>query len=364
VAVALFGLLGCGAVLDSETTSEAGPANHPPIIDVRVEPVRRGSIGHRIFAPATLVARRISQIGAEVPGRIQEVYVRAGDRVETGDPLFRIDPRPYEAAFRRAEAGLDLFHSERLQIEADLARLTALRRDGIGSQSELDRAQTALDIAIARERQAREAVAMARLDLQRTLVSAPYAGSIAERLADEGTTALAQPQTIVAVIHETQELEARADVAERQLSVIRVGDPAVVHVEGLVRPIRTQVDSVADTIDPATRTYRVKMRVPNENHRLKSGSFARIEIQPAEKQDALLVSREAIRSEAARTRVLTVVDGRAVAVPVRLGLVSDSEAEILAGVEAGTPVIVGKAAQEIAPEMRVRIVESPPGHSS
>jgi RND family efflux transporter MFP subunit len=360
----LLAILGCGTVVDTETTGDVASKSAQPIIEVQVERVRRGSIGHRIFAPASLVARRVSEIGAEVPGRIQEVFVRSGDRVELDAPLFRIDPKPYEAASRRAAAGLDLARSERLQIAADLDRLKVLRSDGIGSQSDLDRAHTALAIGLARERQAKEAVAMAQLDLKRTLVTAPYAGSIAERRADEGTTALAQPQTIVVVIHETIELEARADVAERQLSVVRIGDPALVHIEGLAEPIRTQVDSVADTIDPATRTYRVKMRISNLDHRLKSGIFARIEIQPAEKRDVLLVSRAAIRSEAAHTQVLTVVDGRVVAIPVRLGLVSDADAEIMTGVELGTPVIVGKAAQELSPEMRVRVVESEPGRGS
>jgi RND family efflux transporter MFP subunit len=348
--------LGCGAVIDLESPPEIQSATVDPVVDVVAVPVRSGPISQRVFAPASLVARRVSHIGAEVPGRIQEVFVRSGDRVEAGAPLFRIDREPYEAALRRAVAGLDLARSESKQIAADLERLTALRLDGVGSQSELDRGKTALLVGRARERQAKEAVAMARLDLKRTLVVAPYAGSIAQRRADEGTTALAQPQTIVGVIHETSKLEARADVAERQLSVIRAGDPTWVHVDGLPEPIRAEVASVSDTIDPATRTYRVRIWIPNADHRLKAGIFARVEIQPAIKQNVTLVSRDAIRSEAARTNVLVVRDGRAVAVPVRLGLFSDSDAEVLAGIEVGTPVIVGKAAQELAPGMRVRVV--------
>ncbi len=348
--------MSCGSLIDSEDPAEIRSTATYPVVEVVAEPVRSGPISQRIFAPASLVARRVSYIGAEVPGRIQEVFVRSGDRVEAGASLFRIDREPYEAALRRAEAGLDLARAESRQIASDLARLTALHLDGVGSQSELDRGKTALSVGRARERQAKEAVAMARLDLKRTLVVAPYAGSIAERLADEGTTALAQPQTIVLVIHETTELEARADIAERQLSIIRVGDPAWVHVDGLPEPIRAKVASVSDNIDPATRTYRVRIWIPNADHRLKAGIFARVEIQPEIKQNVKLVPREAIRSEAARTHVLVVKDGRAVAVPVRLGLFSPSDAEVLAGIEVGTPVIVGKAAQELAPGMRVRVV--------
>ncbi len=361
IAASGFAVLGCGLARVGEP--EAPPAKesaHDPVIEVVARPVRKGSIVQQVFAPASLAARRASRIGAEVPGRIQEVFVRSGERVEKGAPLFRIDPEPYQAALRRAEAGLDLARSERKQISVDLDRRHALRSDGVGSQSDLDHAKTALAIARARERQAGEALAMARLDLRRTLVVAPYAGSIADRFADEGTTALAQPQTIVVSIHETTQLEARADVAERQLSIVRENDPVLVHVEGLAHPIETVVDSVADTIDPATRTYRVRMRIPNEDHRLRAGIFARVEIQPAPKQDVLLVPREAIRSEAARTRVLVVRDGQAIAVPVTVGLVSDDEAEILAGLDVGAQVIVGKAAQELAPGMRVRVEPGAP----
>ena len=81
--------------------------------------------------------------------------------------------------------------------------------------------------------------------------------------------------------------------------------------------------------------------IPNPDHRLKAGVFARIEIQPQGKRDALLVSREAIRSEEAQTQVLVVRDRRAVAVPVRLGLVSDTEAEVLSGLEPGDVVSTG-----------------------
>jgi membrane fusion protein (multidrug efflux system) len=349
-------VIGCGAQVEPREPP-AAPQGSDAIIEVTSQRVRSGSISQRVFAPGSLVARRVSHIGAEVPGRIEEIFVRSGERVEAGAPLFRIDPEPYEAALRRAEAGLDLAHSQREQLDADLERLKALHADGVGSESEVDRAGTALRVAMARERQAREAVAMGRLDLKRTSVVAPYAGSIAERLVDEGTTALVQPQTIVVVIHETTELEARADVAERQLSVVRVGDPALVHLEGLADPIPTTVATVSDTIDQATRTYRVRMRIPNPDHRLKAGVFARIEIQPQGKRDALLVSREAIRSEEAQTQVLVVRDRRAVAVPVRLGLVSDTEAEVLSGLELGTEVIVGRAAQELAAGMRVHVVD-------
>lgn len=343
-----------GAARAAEEASDAAE----PSVAVTTSRARAGSIERRISAPGSLLARRQSRIGAEVRGRIQQVFVRAGERVAAGDPLFQIDPEPYEMALRQAEAGLDLARSEREQIEADLGRLGALHRKHIVAADEVARTQTGVAVAKARERQASESVALARHNLEQTLVTAPFGGTIADRLADEGTTALVQPQTIVVVLQETAELEARAEIPESELANIRPGDPALVHVEGLSEPIEARVSSASDTIDPATRTYRVTMRVPNPEHRLKAGIFARIEILPQTRRDAILVPRESIRSESGRSRVLVVRDGRAAAIPVELGIVSDTQAEVLSGVPVGTEVIVGEAARDIAPGMRV--VATPP----
>jgi membrane fusion protein (multidrug efflux system) len=326
--------------------------------------VRRGSILERVSAPGSLRARRESRIGAEVNGRIERVFVNDGDRVEAGAPLFQIDRGPYEMALRQASAGLDVARAERAQIEADLGRANALSRSDIVAAEQLERMRTQVAVAKARERQAAEGVALARHHLEQTLVNAPFGGSVAQRLVDEGTTALVQPQTIVVVLQETAELEAEANIPESQLSAVAVGDTALVHVEGLAQPIATRVSAVSDTIDPQARTYRVQMIVPNPDHALKAGIFARIDIVPSAKRDVMLVPRAAVRSEEGGNRVLVVRDGRAEAVNVRLGVVSENEAEVLSGIDEGSEVIVGAAARELAPGMAVRPISAPKAPAS
>jgi membrane fusion protein (multidrug efflux system) len=362
--------LGCGPQSGSEPAPPAAPPAEAqgrpgdPIVEVTTARVQEGSIAERVSAPGSLRARRESRIGAEVSGRIGKVFVNDGDRVEMGAPLFQIDRGPYEMALRQAAAVLDVARAERAQIEADLARGNALRRSDIVAAEQLERMRTQVAVAKAHERQAAEGVALARHHLDQTLVAAPFGGSVAQRLVDEGTTALVQPQTIVIVLQETDVLEAEANIPESQLSVVRVGDPAFVHVEGLAQPIHTQVSAVSDTIDPAARTYRVRMIVPNPEHALKAGIFARIEIEPRAKRDVMLVPRAAVRSEEGGNRVLVVRDGRAEAVSVRLGVVSEKEAEVLSGLTVDSEVIVGTAAREIAPGMAVRVVAAPGGPAS
>ena len=332
-------------------TVSAGPVE--PAIEVQTVAARRAPIAQKISASGTLEARRESRIGTEVQGRIVRVYVDDGDRVEADALLFELDAQPYEMALRQAEARLDLAQAQRRQGEVDAARAHALRTRNVIAPQEIERLETALLVARAGERQAAESVALARYQLERTKVRAPWAGSVAARLADEGTTALVQPQTIVLVLQESGALEARAAIPESQLAVVHVGDEALIQIEGQP-PIRAAVSAVGDAIDPATRTYTVRIPVPNEGHVLKAGIFALVEIAPKAKPDALLVPREAIRSEDGRTRVFTVVDGRATPREVTTGIVSRTDAEVLAGLETGDRVIVGEAAAQIAPGMRIR----------
>jgi membrane fusion protein (multidrug efflux system) len=184
---------------------------------------------------------------------------------------------------------------------------------------------------------------------------------VVARLADEGTTALVQPQTVVLVLQESGELEAKATIPESKLALVRVGDPALIHVEGLPAPIQTEISAVGDAIDPATRTYSVRMRVPNPDRTLKAGLFAEIEILPQSRRDALLVPRSALRSEEGSARVFTVRDGVAAAVPVTLGAVAEGEAEILGGLRVDTPVIIGKAVEKVTPGTKVRVVPAETG---
>lgn len=357
----LLALLALGAAITgcsrAETPAAPGASAEAAAeveIEVHTVAVRRGAIIQRIEAPGTLEAKRESKIGAEVQGRIERVFVDEGDRVEAGAPLFQIDREPYQMALRQVQAALDNTRAEKRQVEADLARARELQKQRIVAAQQIEKLETGVAVARSGEAQAVQALALAQHKLDRTLVTAPYAASIAARLADEGTTALVQPQTIVVVLQESGELEARATIPESRLSLVRVGDPALIHVEGIPAPIQTEVQSVADAIDTASRTYTVRMRVPNDDHALKAGVFARIEIMPQSKRDVLIVPRAAIRSEDGRSRVFIVHDGLATPVPVTLGVVTETEVEVLEGLRVDTSVIVDEAERHLAPGMRVR----------
>ena len=351
--VTLLVALSCGEGASAPPVSP-DPAQARESIEVKTAVARRGTVLPRLVAPGSIAARRTSMIGAEVTGRIDRVFVDVGDRVESGDPLFELDRSTYEAAVQQAEAGLELARAERRQLEADLKRSQELRQKQALSQQGLEQIETQLAVGRARERQAAAALVIARQNLAKTRVFAPYAGTVAKRLADEGTTARSMPQTIVLELQETGELEGLTTLPESVHARVHIGDAVLIAVEGLQDPIETRIFSIADTIDPATRTFLVRMQIPNPDRRIKAGGFARVEIFPEAQEETLSLPPDAVRTEAGQTSVLIVRGGEAVEVPVRLGIFSEDAAEVLSGLDEGAVVLVGDAARELAPGTPVR----------
>jgi membrane fusion protein (multidrug efflux system) len=354
----LIAVIGCDSGQQSSAPPAAKNFSPIPIAEVETALIRRGSIVQRISAPGSILARREAQVGAEVRGLLTEIFVDEGSRVEQGDPLFQIDPQLYRLALSRSEAALDRARAERRQLEHDLTRGRALRKKNVMAEQETDRIASGVEVAEAVEREVSEAVSMARRDVDRTTVRAPFAGSITRRLVDEGTTALVQPQTIVLVLQETHELEAIATIAEVHFAAIQAGDIAFLHVDGLALPITTRVEAVGDSVDPVTRTFRVRMRVPNPEYRLKAGLFARVEILPKAKSEVLLAPRSALRSLEGHTHVLVLRDGYAVQTPIEVGLIAEDAVEVLAGLRVDDEVIVGEAARNLGAGMRARARKS------
>jgi len=271
-------LLGGGCKRKAEPApAQSAAAVAGPTVEVTTVRVQRGAVTQQVSAPGSLVALRESHIGTEVAGRVVRVFVSEGDRVEAGAPLFQVDPAPYEMALRQAEAGVDVARAQRSQTEADLARAQTLRRQAVMAPQEFDRLVTGVAVAQAQERQATEALALARFNVGRTLVRAPYAGSVAKRLVDEGTTALVQPQTIVLVLQETGELEAEAAIPESQLALVQLGDQARLLIEGLAELDLQVLDAQEATHLPRETVYVEPLAgdvVPAQIYRRKKGSHA------------------------------------------------------------------------------------------
>jgi RND family efflux transporter MFP subunit len=342
-------LAGCEA---PEANPPAGPVDAAaPRAEDRVEThvVVLETLQVPIAASGSIEARRISGIGPEVPGRLVEVFVELGDDVEAGAPLFRVDPVPYELALAEARAGLSVARAEAANASLEARRVDQLKERRAASDQQAQQIRTRAAVARAQVARAETRVARAQRDLERTLVTAPYAGSIVERLAHEGSMASGEP---VVVLQETGALEAILAIPEAARAPVRDGDAVRLFIEGRAAPLETRVTQTSDRVDPQTRTYEV--RAPLEDAAdVKAGSWVRAEVVPAAGEPRPAVDRSAVVMRDGRSYVFRVEGDRAVQVPVRLGPMNERRALVLDGVVEGDVVVRGEAVRRLTDGARV-----------
>jgi RND family efflux transporter MFP subunit len=344
-AVLALGAAWAGVACDSADPVAAPPSASPaPAAPERVvfQPVEAAVLRAPIAASGSIAARRISEIGAEVAGRLVEISVDLGDWVEAGAPLFQIDPVPYRAALAEARAGLKLARAEAANAAREEARARELMDKRVASQQSYEALLTQAAMARARVEQMEARVEIAERDLERTRVTAPYAGSIIERRAHEGALASGDP---IIVLQESGALEAVLNVPEASLVPVRVGDPVLLFVEGIPEPLRVAVTRVSDRVQPDTRTYEVRAALTSPA--VKAGSYVRAEIFPAREEPRPVVPDTAIRSIDGRSYAFRLADGQVERVRVRLGVVDEGRVEVLAGLAVGDRVAVGDVVQRL-----------------
>lgn len=309
--------------------------------------VTAGTLQAKIAASGSIEARRVTEIGSEVSGRLIEVFVDVGDWVEAEVPLFQIDPAPYETALAEARAGLALAQAESENARLEEQRASRLAEQRVASQQDYDALRTQARVASARVQQMRAQLARAERDLERTRVVSPYAGSIVERLAHEG--ALAGPEAIV-VLQESGVLEAILDVPEAPVPV-RVGDLIRLYPQGVTEPLEAQVTSVNDRVDSETRTYEI--RGPVSNPDLKAGSYVRADIFPSRTKPYPVVDRSSLITLDGRYYVFQLAEDRIQRVSVQVGVMSEDRVEILSGLKVGDAVALGDVVSHLSDGERV-----------
>jgi multidrug efflux system membrane fusion protein len=263
----------------------AGRAERPEPPPFRVETrlsVAQPVVQEVVVNGHTEAARDVT-LRAEAAGRVVEVPVERGARVDAGAIVLRIDKRDREAALAQAEAAL-----HRAQIEADAAR----KLNSKGFQAE-----TALAEKLAALAQAEAAVEHAKLALAHTEVRAPFAGILDRRPVEIGD--YVDVGNEVATILELEPLIVIGDVAEVDVGKISLGSEGyAVTVGG--RRLKGDVRYIASRADPATRTFRVELEVANPGGLVGAGMSATLhlplEAVPAhEVSPSLLVLNESGR---------------------------------------------------------------------
>ncbi len=321
-AAALFSA-GCQQAGDDTATGAAPrPERRGHLVTTVV--TERAPVSTQHERPGTLRLRRVVRLYAEEEGRIEQLDVFEGDRVEPSELLVRLEDDVLRAELDKARATL-------AQERLDLKRFQDLAARNAASQDDLAQARTALALAEAD-------LKLLELRLADTRITAPFAGIVTQRFAEPGDfvtkntqlLTLADPGSLVAEIY----------VSELVLPHISAGDPARIRIDALGgERFAGEILRIHPTLSEANRQARVEIRFDAIPAGARAGQFVRAELATAAVA-RLLVPFRALRQDRDGQFVWVMdEDGQAARRPVRTGLRIADQVEILHGIDAGARVI-------------------------
>jgi membrane fusion protein (multidrug efflux system) len=276
-------------------------------------------VAENIRASGEIQARNHITIAAEVSGRVTEIRVDEGGAVETGDIVLEIDPerRRLETDAARARAAQAAASQHEAQREAE--RVRSLHRQNVASQARLDEVETALRLARSKAAAGRAERGVAERALADASVSAPFGGLVARR--HVGIGEFVQPGTKLFELVSLDPVEVVFHVPELDAARVSIGQSVSVSVAPYPeQKFEGRVIFVSPTIDPLTRTLRVKAELANTDGLLRPGLFARANLGIAMRRGLIMVPEEAIVQRAEGPVVFKIVDGNRVArTPVQTG---------------------------------------------
>jgi RND family efflux transporter MFP subunit len=292
----------------------SGPPPAPPPPKVKVtQPVVRDTMEWDEFT-ARLEAVDSVEVRPRVSGYLQAVHFKDGALVKKGELLFTIDPRPYEAVFRRTQAELASATARLSLAQKNAARAGDLLRSHAISQEDADIRESNRRQAEAAVEEAQAAMDSARLDVEFTRVAAPVAGRVGRKLVTEGnliTGGVGTQGTLLTTIVSLDPIYAYFEADESSVlkynRLAREGQrpssrdhPNPVHV-GLADetgfPHDGVMDFVDNQIDRGTGTVVARALLPNPDLSLLPGLFARLQLPGSGQYRAILIPDEAVGTD-------------------------------------------------------------------
>ncbi len=338
-------------------------ASNPATVPVQASAALSQDWPELYEATGTVRARTAAVISAKVMGYVEQVSVKAGDRVRPGQPLISIDSRDLDTNVRRAEAARAEVQSAipeadhaiaAAKANLDLAQTTFKRMEDLAakksiSNQEFDEASTRLkaaqanyEMARARRSQIEPKLAQVEQEIRAATImrgyatiSAPFAGVVTAKSVETGN--LAAPGTPLLTLEQEGAYRLEVSVDESRLPAVRAGQPVQVSLESLDRTLEARVSEVVPAVDASSRSYTVKIDLP-VLAQVRSGMFGRA-VFPIGMRKTVSVPQSALQERGQLVSVFVVEEGAARNRLITVGRRSGDRVEILSGLTEGERVI-------------------------
>ncbi|HJP98810.1 MAG TPA: efflux RND transporter periplasmic adaptor subunit [Rhodanobacteraceae bacterium] len=321
-------------------------------------------------ATGYVVARRQATISAQIIGTLTQVSVEEGERVHKGQILARLDPTAYQAQldstkaqYAAAQAGITKARATLKQDRANAARLNEVVARGYVSKQDAEQANTqvatdtaALDVATKQAQAAKDQVQAAQVNLDFTIIRAPFSGVVTDKAAEVGE--IVSPYTAggggiaggLATIVDMNSLEVDVDVNEAYISRVKPGMPVEAILDAYPDwKIPAHVIAIIPSADKSKATVKVRIALDQKDPRIIPQMGVRVSFLEKSGKNSkplpgVLVPKSAVVQRDGKDVVFVVADGRANRTPVTTGGDFSDMKQILAGVGAGAEVVKAPSA--------------------
>jgi multidrug efflux system membrane fusion protein len=361
--------LGAGCARESKGAGgdrgKGGPGQGGgPAFPVEVEPVAARVVEATITAAGSIEAFEIVQVTARVPGAVERVRFREGERVAKGQVLVEIEPERYRLAVVEAKAAVEQARAALAEAEAGLSRREGAneRNPGLIPGEELGAWSTRAATARAEVAAQEAALRLAQRNANDALARAPFTGIIQTR--DVQTGQYLQPGALLTTLVRRDPLLLRFHVPEGESANLAPGLMARFRVRDSKDDREAKITHVADTAHPSTRMVAVTAEIPNADASLRPGAFAEVVVPIETKRSAPVIPQTAVRPSE-RGFLAFVVEGDIAHERIlMLGLrTPEGLVEVRDGVEAGDTLVV-RGAEALADGAKVKVSPASPDSSA
>jgi RND family efflux transporter MFP subunit len=344
------------------------------IISVGLGEAKSGLVNEELLITGALKPREQVDVNSKATGRLTQIYFHVGDAVKRGALIAELEDDEIQQQVNRATASLEVAKASLAQRQAELSNMKAelgrskqLLEDGLIPRTDFETRETSYRVVQAQVQLARAQVDQAeaelnelRIRLEQTKIYSPMDGYVGRRYVDPG--ALLTPATPILHIVNLATMVSAANVPERDVAKLRIGNRAVVHVDAFgERRFEGRVVRISPLLDPATRSAMVEIEIPNPDGGLKAEMFARLVLDLATKRQSVLIPREALVYRGQQPGVYVLDENERPAFrTIETGLTQGNDVEVLANLSVGTKIIT-QGASMLTEGDQIRVAGAPGG---
>ena len=318
---------GCGETQTASAGGAAGqsPKHAPPTTGRRVEVATIASTEAtlRLVRPGEVEPVKDSRVASAMGGYVESIHVEVGDIVKKGALLAKVDSSLHSANKALVEVELD-------DAERELKRLESLGKSIPTSR---------VDTAKTRVLRAKAQLRVSRIQSARTVVRAPFAGTVAAVGTEKGE--VLAPGMLVARIVQMDPAVISVSAADRDVGSLQVGGEALITAAGMPGSAKGTIRRIEPTADSKTRSFTVEVEIPNAEGRLRPGMIASVDFRRTVSKDTIVIPQYFLVTRLEDNGVFVVgADNVARWRPLQLGQVVRDQVMVESGLKPGERVVV------------------------